>query len=270
VRKWGPSTRNIIRSIEYDIAKHPEHPDPIEQAVLDAVNRIQQNQSVKFLSGSQASSVIFHRRVQGSGKVQWESLQLLIPTQHLINTFEEGRNKMTNSRYLDLFCTLSSHALTRTATGWAHEKLMHERLVVGGGALIIFQGTTESVMQPSRRLLPGTLAGLKQAGAHDSFYWMPSAANFNGVDSVLGDENGNVYTIQATIASAHTGPQEGIRKVWDHFNSAGRAGRTWHYVIVTNNQQDANKYEEEWSQHLQNFTLGAAHNRVQVWGCVLK
>jgi hypothetical protein len=77
---------------------------------------------------------------------------------------------------------------------------MHERLGMGGKALSIFQGNNMKDMQPSTHLLPGALAGLKEAGSSDSFYWIPSVANFPGVDGILGDTDGHVYAIQAMIA----------------------------------------------------------------------
>jgi len=60
-------------------------------------------------------------------------------------------------------------------------------------------------------MLPGILDGLKQTNASDSFYWMPTGSNFQGVDSVLGTSDG-------ITAGDHKDPMEGIRKVWDHFN----------------------------------------------------
>jgi len=127
-------------------------------------------------------------------------------------------------------------------------------------------------MRPSSRLLPGTLAGLKEAGVDDSFYWIPSAANFPGVDGVLGDKEGQVYTIQATIADDHKSPIEGIKKVWRHFLQEVRTGRTWHYVVVTKTNQDAQRYVKKFSEELSGFTLGEAHApvSVQVWACVLR
>jgi hypothetical protein len=90
---------------------------------------------------------------------------------------------------------------------------MHERLGMGGADLSIFQGGSEKHMRPSTCLLPGTLAGLKEAGANDSFYWIPSVANFPGIDSVLGDTDSHIYTIQATIASTHASPEQGMKGV---------------------------------------------------------
>ena len=144
---------------------------------------------------------------------------------------------------------------------------MHERLGMGGADLSIFQGGSEKHMRPSTCLLPGTLAGLKEAGANDSFYWIPFMANFPGVNGVLGDTDGHVYTIQATIASTHTSPEQGIKKVWEQFRPAIRTSHTWHFVVITDGKQAADAYVE--SKKLCNFTLGEARAHVQVWACVL-
>ena len=71
--------------------------------------------------------------------------------------------------------------VTRTAAGWVHERVMHEYLSMGRTDLVIFQDPKEGRMQPSTRLLPGTLAGLKEAGANDSFI----CGNLPGVDRLL-------------------------------------------------------------------------------------
>jgi len=262
VRKWGPSTRNIIRSIKSALLKQP---DPIAEEVVTALKNLPSQ--TPFLDILKDSSVVFCRPLRGDEGVQWAAKHYFIPTPHLIDVV------YTIQQSLDLFFALSSHALTRSPAGWVHEKSMHSRLTSGGYALSIFQGTTENritqkEMKPSSRLLPGTLTALKQADVTGSFYWMPSVANFDGVDGVLGDEDGNVYTVQATIATEHKGPETGIKKVWDKVHPDVRTGRTWHYVIVTDNKQAADAYVKEWSKKLRNFKLGLA-THVQVWGCVL-
>jgi hypothetical protein len=269
VCKWGPSTRNIIRSMECAALGLD---DPIERDAKRAAIRICKNPSAIFegssgirMPHSEGSSVIFLRRTP-NGSVKSGKGQTFIPTPHLLTLFEEERQKMSNKDSLELFYLLSSHALTRTPAGWAHEKLMHNRLGLGGADLSIFQGPTEEHMRPSTRLLLGTLAGLKKAGVNDSFYWIPHVANFPGIDGVLGDTDGHVYTIQATIADTHTSPEQGIQKVWEQFHPEVRTHRTWHFVVVTNNKQDADAYVKEFSKKL---TLGKARAHVQVWGCVL-
>jgi len=67
-------------------------------------------------------------------------------------------------------------------------------------------------------------------------------ANFPGVDGVLGDTDGHVYTIQATIAEDHDDPTDGIRKVWAQMNKEVRETRTWHSVVVVDDKQTARGY----------------------------
>jgi hypothetical protein len=94
---------------------------------------------------------------------------------------------------------------------------MHKRLVIGKADLSIFRGPQEKSMRPSTGLLRCILASLKDVDVNESFYWMPSVANFLGIDGVLGDTEGHVYAVQATIASTHTSPEKGIKKVWNQF-----------------------------------------------------
>ena len=124
-------------------------------------------------------------------------------------------------------------------------------------------------MESSIHILPGTLGGLKQAGVSDSFYWMPSVANFEGVDSVLGTPDGNIYAIQATIANDLKDPMNGIQKVWNSCTPDVRTGRTWHYVVITDSKPAAEAYVEKFSDTLHEFTLGRGHGPMQIWGCVL-
>jgi hypothetical protein len=108
------------------------------------------------------------------------------PAMNAHYALEERRCQLANKDVLDLCYRLSTHALTRTAAGWAHEQRMHNHLGTGRAAPRIFQGNIESTMQSSTRMLPGILDGLKQTGVFDSFYWMPTVSNFQGVDSILG------------------------------------------------------------------------------------
>ena len=147
---------------------------------------------------------------------------------------------------------------------------MHIRLGTAGTALTIFGDGGQSTMQPSALILPGTLGGLSGVEPRDSFYWIPSSSNFEGVDSVLGTLDGGVYTIQATIAADHKHPKEGIKKVWEAFSADIRDQRTWHYVVVADTQQAAASYVEMYSKSLSTFTLGVNHRTIQVWGCVFK
>jgi len=203
------------------------------------------------------------------GPVIFREAESFIPTPYLLEIFEGCRCQLPNQTALDLFSILSRHSFTRTVPGWEYEQRVHQRLGTDRAALEISQDHIESTMEPSTRMLPGILDGLKQTDVSDSFYWMPTGSNFQGVDSVLGTSDGGVYIIQAIIAGDHKDPMEGIRKVWDHFNRDVRAQRSWHYVIVADTKWAAMKYVNEFSTRKRGFTLGQEGVPVQVWGCVL-
>ena len=271
VRKYGPSTRqvlhcadpidpvNSINSIDWEIKDAVENicKPPLDILVATGGG---------YLPRREASNLIFIRRPQR--EMEFEEVISFIPTPHLIGIFENQYCNVANKHSLWLFCELSSHAYTRTAAGWAHEKAVHEHLGMGGTALTISKGNHHEAMQPSTRILPGTLGGLKQADVYDSFYWMPSASNLEGVDSVLGTEDGRVYTIQATIMTHHKDPMEGINKVWDSFLPEVRTRRTWHFVVIADTELTADTCVERFSKELHRFKLGDQKS-VKVWGCVL-
>jgi len=254
--------------------------DPIEGDAQDAVELLctcESLSTVLWPSGAQhmptsvVSSVTFLRRApSSSSKEGMTEGMIFIPTPHPISIFEERRCKLANKESLKLFCALRSHALTRTPAGWSHEESMHRRLGMGGVALRIFRGAVEKVIQPSTHLLPGTLAGLKKADISNSFYWIPSVANFPGVDSILGDTDGQVYIIQATISYDHKIPIVRIRKVWQQFSREVRTQRTWHYVVVTETRQAAESYAEEFSEIFLSLELDhTLRTSVQLWWCAL-
>ena len=121
-------------------------------------------------------------------------------------------------------------------------------------------------MRASTNILPGTLGGLKSARDSD-FYWIPSVVTFPGVDSVLGDSNGNLFTFQATIADDHRSPEAGIKKVWAELLPEVRTRRVWHYVAVTKTEAEAETWAR-FSTLLKSFTLGSGTS-VRVCGGVL-
>ena len=112
------------------------------------------------LPQSEGSSVIFVCRPPGG--MCLGLAKAYIPTLYLREKLETHCCTVASQYCLDLFCTLSSHALTRTGADWAHGIAMHNRLDKGGMALVIFGSDGESTMQPSNCILPGTLRGLKQ------------------------------------------------------------------------------------------------------------
>jgi hypothetical protein len=93
--------------------------------------------------------------------------------------------------------------------------------------------------------------------------------NFVGLDGVLvnGDD---IYNLQATIADTHTGPLEGLRKVWQTIGAAVAELFKWHFVIVTDKQTLADKYAEELGTQLRDVYLGRKRIKVSAWVCVLK
>jgi hypothetical protein len=273
VHKWGPSTRNIIRSIK--CAREGSF-DPIEEEVYSAVENVCQA-PLGILQGfgggslpqDKGSSFIFVRR-----PADLERAISFIPTKHLTQIFEDHSLDVANKECLKLFISLSSHALTRTAAGWAFEKLVHIRLGVNGRALKIFHDSIHVIVEPATntRILHGTVGSLKQVGVSDAFYWIPSVVNFPGVDSVLGTSDGRVFTVQTTIADRHDDPMDGIKKVWDSFERGVREARTWYFVVVTDTEQLATSLVKEFSRKMVGFTLGQGRGRspVQVWGCCTK
>jgi hypothetical protein len=237
--------------------------DPIEGEARGAAMRICYKPSTMGELSEENSSIIFLRRRPGS--VNFVDAEPFIPTPHLINIFEKHHHEIAYKESLLWSYALSPHALTKASADWAHEKLTHDRLGLDRAVLKIFRDTSEKTIQPSSRLLSGTLTGLEKAGVSDSFYWIPSVVNIPGVDGVLGNTDGHVYTIQATLSNEPNSPIEGIKKVWAQFTPEVQTGRTWHHVVVTNTNSGAVANVEKLLEPLSNLTLPF----VQVWGCVL-
>jgi hypothetical protein len=105
VRKWGPSTRNILRSMEYAVL---EEPDPIEDAAKEAAIAICRNPSaiseisLDLMAQSEGSNLIFLRR-RRNGKVVSGKGQRFIPTTHLRALFEVQRRGIVNNESFQLF-----------------------------------------------------------------------------------------------------------------------------------------------------------------------
>ena len=103
VRKWGPCTRNIIRSMEAEL-NHVA--DPVEKEVRVAVEYVCQNSRTIFGASvhkanlpEQGSSVVFIRRkpkaLGGSMEDLAESI-IFIPTPHIINILDKHHSEMEN------------------------------------------------------------------------------------------------------------------------------------------------------------------------------
>ena len=268
VRKWGPSTRNIIRSIDSG------HTDRLEAEADEAAGNLCAAPFQVLPGGkssiprSEGSTLVFMRRQVGS--LDFEASDRFIPTPNLIDIFDRNHQRWQNIDSLNLFYMLSPHSFTRTAAGWLHEKSMHECLSGGQGTLELFRGTSSPEMSTpsSGNILPGTLGGLRSVG-DGGFYWIPSIANFPGVDSVLGDCSGNLFTFQATIAESHTSPEAGLEKVWAELPPVVRTRRTWYFAIVTQTEEDAERYRAKFSNLLGSFRVGRTTS-VRVLGGVLR
>ena len=104
--------------------------------------------------------------------------------------------------------------------------------------------------------------------AYPSFYWIPSQANFPGIDSVLVDSK-NVYALQATAAGEHVAPVDGLREIWEKLDRDVRETRGWHVVVVAEKEGWARKLVDDFVRDMQKFTLGRKKIPVEVWGCVI-
>lgn len=165
------------------------------------------------------------------------------------------------------FTKLSARALTKSAVGWQHELRVHRRLCSGGQPLdVVGYG---SQLQPANRLLPGTLSALKniEANPDDQFYWIPSVVNFTGIDGML-VRGLNLYAIQATVATEHSSPKDGLRKLWDNMKPAVRHLFDWHLVFITRDHAP-DAYVQTWSTRLSFATHARGKVEVKVWGCML-
>jgi hypothetical protein len=107
VRKWGPSTWNIIRSMDCAATGRDDH---IEEEVNEAANIICRNPSAIFersldiMPQNDVSSLIFLRHPPNDK----DKSKHFIPTQHLRTLFEAQRRNPVNKE------SLFSHA-----AGWA-------------------------------------------------------------------------------------------------------------------------------------------------------
>lgn len=146
------------------------------------------------IATSVRSTVVFYRpnRFEKDGRtISFHGIPF-IPTKCLLDIFQRTHLLSTNEKALELFCALSSHALTRTVYGWYQEERMHMCMCAGGPNLEIFGDGVRKHISPSSILLPGTKSELKHSHTTQSFYWMPSAVNFAGIDGVLRNGN-NIY-----------------------------------------------------------------------------
>lgn len=275
VGKVGPSIRTVLSMKKLD------QPTSFENDAIKAANKLCEKASSLVITRgadtspqaptSDGSTILFLRPYRPEGVISGEC-QLFIPTPYLWDIFETARKALKNHDSLKLFFLLSSHALTRSAAGWNLEMRMHERMCSGGAPidLIPASGRGELSITPSTNLVPGTLAGLNQPkGA--SFYWMPSVSNFPGIDAVLGDTDGNIFTVQCSIAKDHSAPNDGILKATQSIPSAIRNARSWHHVVVSDTLATAQKQGSQAVRQLRKTPREQANAQVlinmNVWYC---
>jgi hypothetical protein len=278
VRKWGPSARTIIHIKQSDEATNTEA-DLVYEANAAAQEICEDPSSIFRLSGSlriaqgQVSSLVFtrpYRVLAQNGHLARSGRAIpFIPTKHLSDIFEKHRIKASNDKSLQLFRIFSLHYFTRTLAGWNHEQMMLACLSSDEPPVRIFRDGEEGEMLRSTRLLSGTVAGINGVGVSDAFYWIPSVANFKGIDCVLGDTNGNIYAVQATVANDYSSPVAGLQQVWKYLHPDARMSRTWHFVVLADCEAVARVLVKQFSKELDDFTLGHTRVRVTVWGCVL-
>ena len=286
VRKWGPSTRNIIRLVgSQDEAKFKRFERKLQRdaeiatrAVLASPERLDTilvDTSADALSSTGSSAVFVRPLWDDDGRWLSES-QSFIPTEHLAGIVGAQNSQLANADALKLFAALSTHSLTRGAAGLRFERDMHFRLWGGGAAIIIDkysnlgETTGETMnMTPATKLLTGTLNSLGSARSSDAYYWLPSVANFPGIDGVLGDNDGHVFAVQSTYNPNHRSADEGLKKAWQYMDRDVRKFCSWHLVAVSDTPATAKKLGRTMAKHLELFTLGTDKTKVDVWSCSL-
>jgi hypothetical protein len=247
-------------------------PTILEKKARSGADTICHQGSVSLCSPeSLDSNILFIRphRPHGFDIGSSELYSVFIPTPFLNEIFEARRSRVSNINSLQLFQAFSKHSLTRVSAGWSHEIIVHHRLCSNGKPFPIFNADATSTMPPSTHLLPGTARGLKGAEPNIPFYWMPSVVNLPGVDSVLGDGSGNIYAVQATIASDYSSPYKGLKKIWDTAGPSLQKQGVWHFVIASDTKSTADTHVAKFSQELKDKTFGPQKVCMKVWGCVI-
>ncbi|KAJ7222334.1 hypothetical protein GGX14DRAFT_388150 [Mycena pura] len=274
VRKWGPSTKDIIdllQSGEDVEARLQDTAEAAARAVLRSPERLRDvlsDRSAPSLSIT-GSAVVFLRPSQDDGR-RWLSVaQPFIPTEYLAGIVGAQGSQLANADFLKVFDALNST--------YSFAKNMHGRLCGGGAAIIIdkFTDLVETIgetmnMTPATKLLPGTLDALASASS-DAFYWLPSVSKFPGIDGILGDRNGNVFAVQAIFNADPViiSPEEGLKKAWKNMAGDVRESRSWHFVAVADKPATAKKLGRTMATQLKTLTLGLRKTKVDVWSCSL-
>ncbi|KAI0742035.1 hypothetical protein C8Q80DRAFT_1110187, partial [Daedaleopsis nitida] len=277
VVKWGPSIRTVLGLCEHGDSAEAKHATSLRTAAQEVctnpslVNVIR-GTVVSTHSGTQSSvfsDLLFVRpKLHANGTLNRIESHVFPPTNRVTEILEQEVVQLSNARRLQLFESFSAHSFTRTAAGWAHEMRMHHRLCTASSPLTFFRGAETKDVQPSTRLLAGVLSSMASVKASDAFYWVPSQSTFPGVDGLLGDSDGNLFAMQATVANDHKGPEEGLALLWDQFKAGVRKARKWHVVFFAPDHDTATRLLQKHAQ-LEGMRLGHGGTVDGVWGCVV-
>ncbi|THH19320.1 hypothetical protein EUX98_g8802 [Antrodiella citrinella] len=289
IRKWGPCTRTIIKILTAPTAVRSSVEVTLAHAAKSAAETVCNNPAVYMsialpgLAHSQGSAILFARPYRPPHKVYSDAgAKFAVPTAFLDDIFHTAATSRTNSIALDLFFALSSHSLTRTSAGWVLEQSVHRALCsdnafdirrtlrpaespASPGKIAVDPRDTSRTIQASQKLLCGTVSALARVANFRTFYWIPSVANFPGVDSVLANDD-DVYAIQVTLSNEHSNPGDGLKKLWQSYDKDVRAQRTWHLIVVADNDELARKHEVDFARL--GITLGPEKVPVRFWSCV--
>ncbi|KZV66105.1 hypothetical protein PENSPDRAFT_689291 [Peniophora sp. CONT] len=305
--KWGPCSRTIIDVIER--IKAGDNVGDIERSLANSATRAAKaicatpavfedfmlNSDDRPSSfASLGSSLLFigpfRDTTEGSRLVRSESVPV-VPTKHCFGILISAWNRTRRAKSLEFFDLFSTHSLTRTAAGWMHEFLMHAYISIGDRPLRIYKAGDETVcfIPPSSNFIPGTLGGLDKTLSSASFYWLPDAKNFSGIDGVLGISDAetnsptttasgsaqtsphiDIYALQATIAHVHGSPADDLRALWKHITHL--RNKTLHVVVVADQEATATRLTEKFKEDLNDFAVGDEQTKrlpVNVWASVL-
>ncbi|KAI0742038.1 hypothetical protein C8Q80DRAFT_1357212 [Daedaleopsis nitida] len=225
VLKWGPSIRTVLGLCEHGDSAEAKHATSLRTAAQEVCT----NPSLVNVIRGRLFPHTLNR------------VTCVPPTNRVTEILEQEVVQLSNARRLQLFESFSAHSFTRTAAGWAHEMRMHHRLCTASSPLTFFRGAETKDVQPSTRLLAGVLSSMASVKASDAFYWVPSQSTFPGVDGLLGDSDGNLFAMQATVANDHKSPEEGLALLWDQFKAGVRKARKWHVVFFAPDHDTATR-----------------------------
>ncbi|RPD61808.1 hypothetical protein L226DRAFT_461543, partial [Lentinus tigrinus ALCF2SS1-7] len=276
INKWGPCTRKIVAIMhKYPVSRYLEELQYEGFARESATTICAHPAALRplVIPHSTGSSILFlspyRPRDPVTGRVTASSLSVPhIPTPAISNS-QKQRIQYTNNKSLELFNSLSIHAMTRRASAWNFEKRVHVYLCNNFPPLTLFSAqASSSTLQPSQQLLVSPANVLQRCRVYPIFYWLPSMDDFPGIDSVLADRV-NVYAVQAATADERRSPADGLRKMWAKFDRVVREESAWHVVFVADSEELARECADRYAGEMEGFTLGGAEVRVKVWGCVL-